>query len=272
VTGTRTTRRSFGAGVLTLVATMVLCGCASLPAEPAITESDTAIPFAGDVPLVTPVIDANDKTVTFAADWDNIHGTECSLPDTRTTVEQTAKAVTITVLGYATPLRAGVACGSSGTIPIPMSVTLNAPLGARPLIDGSTGKDLHPWSDTSVPTAHTIPAGYSAKPLTWEKDPDGYRATRSWQPGAQPWKASIQLIAGVPKKFYGYVASAGTKIGTVSIDGAVANEYRYTASSQIITTIRWTTSSGRQIEIDDIGTPANHHSIAEVEAVAQTVY
>jgi len=267
-----TTARALSAALL-MAGLAALVGCA--PHTPGSPAADAQRPFAGDVPWAGAVLDGDGRTVHLQADWDHIHGFACDSPHERTTVTQTSTRVTITVLGYATPLPPNTACGGVGAALQGKTVLLSAPLGSRPLIDGSSGARRTVLTDSSIPTAHSIPAGYTAMPMTWTDEGNNERfATRIWNGPASRIGAPstfLRLTAGIPATYFTFAGPAGPQVGTAEIRGSTAKIYESKSVDQIVSTVRWTRSNGQELTLESIGTPRTRLSIITLQAIAESV-
>lgn len=229
------------------------------------------VPFAGMVPWNSAVIERDGRTIHLLADWDHIDHLVCALPKERVSVHESAARVVITVRGYAKPLPAGVACGGSGSLPQPKTVTLQRPLAQRSLIDGGSMQTRKVIEDSSLPTITAVPVGYEAQPMTWAVETHDERtATRVWQVGDGVPSRFVRLTIGLPT-YYTFIGPAGAAKGTVTVHGATAHVFGTDSESQVTTTVRWTTAAGRQISLEASGTERAHLSETQVVAIAQSV-
>ncbi|MCU1474871.1 MAG: hypothetical protein JWQ92_2939 [Amnibacterium sp.] len=159
---------------------------------------------------------------------------------------------------------------------------LSAPLGSRPLIDGSAGTRRTVLSDNSIPTAHRIPAGYTAAPMTWSDEGNNERvATRVWNRpagGTATPRTFLRLTAGILTTYFTFAGPAGPggpggpQVGTTSIRGSAAKIYESKAVDQIVTTVRWTRSNGQELTLESFGTPQAHLSTVTLQAVTESVF
>ena len=254
---------------------MLLAGCAAAPSSGDLVPTPSLLrgplQFAGDVPWNSAVLDRDGRTLHLLADRSRFQGQDCSAPEERTSVQETSSLVTITVAGYAEPLPAGAVCTGVGFELQPETVRLATPLHGRRLVDPSDGSRRTVLGDAAVPTLARVPAGYVSQPLTWaDEGPDQHTASRTWQSEANR-VVFLRLTVGLPTRFFTFAGPWGKQVGSMMIDGRSGTVDRSENPDQTIVTVRWTTASGQQRELQAFGTSTDHLPVARIEALARSV-
>lgn len=233
-----------------------------------------SIPYAGPVPWADAVATAPDpQTLTIFADGDRTRGIVCDLPTERVAVTETPTSVSVSVLGYQTPIPAGTGCAGVGHSPQPHQITLRAPLGHRRLLDTFDGSSHRVLDASAIPRPTLVPAGFVTQLIEWDEKQDF--VTRSYSENvAKQRSLSIVLEYGVFSTCQCAVehsAPNGRLAGTVGVGRVSAQLWRYTDSNNDITTLQWTPPGSKTIRLTVSGPPAQHLAVSEAVIIARSV-
>jgi hypothetical protein len=124
----------------------------------------------GSVPWLDAVVQSDPHSVSVSADIDKTPGLVCieKLPVLKADADETGTSVTIRVQAYLpasyqtpTPQPGTISgCTVMGHHPVPLLVSLHDPIGARTLVDASTGQHHSAGVAVQLPSPTSVPAGY----------------------------------------------------------------------------------------------------------------
>lgn len=244
---------------------------------PSITVSGTVIPYAGPVPWSDAVIASPGATwMMISAD---IGQKLCGYNEERVEVRQEADAVEVLVAGYAKPAPVGVACTADRRGPAPLAIRLQAPLGARHLVDAYDHVRHEVLVASTVATVSGVPSAYYAQPISWE---DTTRVVhRSWTTtGSQKLLLPPSTIT-LTKAPAGTIEADGMPDGALVASGvpvadALARVWSYASSYNghegLEITIRWTGADGSAYQLVTSTWSGSTISVPQAEALARSVH
>ncbi|GAA2751823.1 hypothetical protein [Amnibacterium kyonggiense] len=252
----------------------VLPSPVSTPA-PSITVDGHALRYAGVVPWRDAVQATEDsREVTLAGDGDAVHGADpiCGGTDAqRVQVLETATSIQIRVLGYATPDKFAISdCAGVGHAATEHTVQLKAPVGERPLIDLSNQSRHAVLTDSDVPKASRVPAGFVDRGATWDDRFQSVSRSYVLRGGAGSGAEHFDLEIGIDSTFspldHPYWAAGPATV----VAGQTAAVWRHSDIYNANTLIEWRDGS-LTYRLTTFGTPAHHLTEQQAVDAAQSV-
>lgn len=219
---------------------------------PTIRHDGNALRYVGEDVWSQPTLDESNPNavIVFAsvdagtAPW----GHYCTIGTTAVgrTVAETDEAVTIAVSKYAIRQPGSTACLDIARGPIPVSVALANPLGARRLIDANDGSARKVLDPSTVLKPINLPAGYTAGQATW----------------------AYQSETTAQRRYRGPQGDLTLTVGPASLNKPLQNIVRHTTVRQHSATVSYSTGFAYDLLIawnEDVGHAATLYQISRYQ-------